>query len=121
MNAASLRGAIESQPAVDGAAGELDVGNAEGMLTSLRSADGAERWQRSVGGPVRSSPALSTDAVFVITASDAIVALSRFSALTICETGTRQSTAQATFIAAGPGAPSGLKYVLGGAGHWVRP
>ncbi len=70
-------GAIESQPAIDGAAGELYVGNAEGVLTALQSADGAERWQRSVGGPVRSTPALSTDAVFVITASDAIVALSR--------------------------------------------
>jgi len=70
-------GAIESQPAIDAASGELYVGNAEGTMASLRTADGSERWQRSVGGPVRSLPALSEDAVFVITASDAIVALSR--------------------------------------------
>ncbi len=70
-------GAIESQPAVDGAAGEIYLGNAEGTFASLRTADGSERWQRSVGGPVRSLPALSEDAVFVITASDVVVALSR--------------------------------------------
>jgi outer membrane protein assembly factor BamB len=70
-------GAIESQPAVDGTAGELYVGNAEGAFASLRTADGSERWQRAVGGPVRSRPALSEDAVFLITASDVVVALSR--------------------------------------------
>ena len=70
-------GAIEGQPVVDGEAGELYVGNAEGIVSSLRTADGTERWQKSAGGPMRSAPALSADAVYVVTASDIVVAFSR--------------------------------------------
>jgi outer membrane protein assembly factor BamB len=70
-------GSIEGQAAVDGAAGELYVGNAEGIVSALRTADGSQRWQKPAGGPIRSAPALSADAVYVATANDLIVALSR--------------------------------------------
>lgn len=70
-------GAIEGQPAVDSTAGELYVGNAEGVVAALRTADGTERWHQSAGGPMRSAPVLSADAVYLATASDIVVALSR--------------------------------------------
>lgn len=70
-------GAIEGQPAVDGDAGELYLGNAEGILYALRTADGTKRWEKPAGGPMRSAPAISADAVYVVTANDLVVALSR--------------------------------------------
>ena len=37
------------------------------------------RWRSSAGGPVRSAPVLSRDAVYVVTESDGVVAFSRAS------------------------------------------
>lgn len=70
-------GAIESAPALDAAADELYVGTEQGTVHALRASDGHLRWRDRAGGPVRQAPALTRDAVYVVTDSDQLVAFAR--------------------------------------------
>lgn len=68
---------IEGPPAIDGDRDELYVGTVGGELHALRAMDGKLRWRESVGEPIRVAPALSDDAVYVVTDTDRVVALAR--------------------------------------------
>ena len=68
---------IDSEAAVDPRTSELFFGTGEGVVVSLAAEMGNLRWQKSVGAPVRNQPVLTADAVYVVTANDVVLALSR--------------------------------------------
>ena len=68
---------VEAAPAVDLEWGEVYLASEDGMVHALRGRDGEVRWKESAGGPVRQTPVLSGDAIYVVTESDQVVALSR--------------------------------------------
>lgn len=70
-------GAIESHPAFDPDDNELYFGTEQGRFLSVRAGDGQVRWAAEVRAPVRTSPALSEDAVYVANHDDEVIALSR--------------------------------------------
>lgn len=70
-------GSIDGEPAIDSEKQELYFGNAEGWLVALHSDRGRVRWQKRIGDPIRNRPILTDDAVYVVTTTDVVVALSR--------------------------------------------
>jgi outer membrane protein assembly factor BamB len=69
-------GEVWSNPALSPDSGTLYVGSDDGRIHALDTATGATRWARSLGGPVRSSPAVGRDGlVYIGTPGGAVVAL----------------------------------------------
>lgn len=68
---------VEAAPAVDPVWGDVFLATEDGMVHALRGRTGEARWKVSAGGPVRATPLVSDDAVFVVTENDQVVALSR--------------------------------------------
>lgn len=68
---------VEAAPAVDPAWGEVFAVGEDGRIHALDGATGEARWVAEAGAPVRQPPVLAEDAVYVVTESDTIVAVSR--------------------------------------------
>ena len=68
---------VESAPAVDSGRGELFLASEDGVVHALDWRLGEKRWSKASGGPVRQTPEISEDAIFVVREDDAVVALSR--------------------------------------------
>lgn len=68
---------IHTRAALDTDADELYVGTEDGTIHALRATNGAKRWSAEAGGPVAHAPLLIHDAVYVVTSTDDVVALSR--------------------------------------------
>ena len=68
---------IEARPAIDLGEGSVYVASSDGNIHSLTWQHGDKRWVKSVGGPVRTEPVLTDDAIYVVTDDDQVVALSR--------------------------------------------
>lgn len=70
-------GAIQSQPVLDPERDELYLGTEQGEIHALRASDGELRWREAAGGPIRQTPILTADAIYVVSDSDTVTALSR--------------------------------------------
>ncbi len=68
---------IEDEAAVDPTANELFVGTENGVVHALRASDGKLLWRQSVGGPIRRRLELTADAVYAVTDTDQVAALSK--------------------------------------------
>lgn len=70
-------GGIQAAPALDSPRDELYVATEDGVLHMLTASIGVLRWRAEVGAAVSQPPVLTDDAVYVVTDSDVVVALSR--------------------------------------------
>ena len=68
---------LENEPALDPDRDELFFGTEEGRLHAIRASTGQARWRTVVGGPLRQLPLLTPDAVYVVTETDVVTAVSR--------------------------------------------
>ena len=68
---------VESAPAVDGQRGELFLASEDGVVHALGWKDGEVRWKKAAGGPVRQTPLLTDDALYIVREDDTVVAMSR--------------------------------------------
>lgn len=69
--------ALEGQPSLHAADGELYFGDEHGTLHALKAADATLRWKKKTRGPLRGRPLVVADAVYVITHNDSLVAMAR--------------------------------------------
>jgi outer membrane protein assembly factor BamB len=68
---------IEAQPVSDPARGEVYVSTVRGGVLALRGADGSQRWKAEVGASISQPGLLSSDALYVVTDEDSVIAFSR--------------------------------------------
>jgi len=68
---------VESAPAVDERRGELFLASEDGVVHALDWKHGEVRWKESAGGPVRQTPLLTEDALYLVREDDHVVAMSR--------------------------------------------
>ncbi len=68
---------VESAPAVDERRGELFLASEDGVIHALDWKHGEVRWKVPSGGPVRQTPLLTDDALYLVREDDHVVALSR--------------------------------------------
>jgi outer membrane protein assembly factor BamB len=68
---------IEAQPVTDSARNEVYVVNVRGAVFALRGQDGGLRWKADAGASVSQPGLLSSDALYLVTDEDTVVALSR--------------------------------------------
>ncbi|MFI5306791.1 MAG: PQQ-binding-like beta-propeller repeat protein [Polyangiales bacterium] len=68
---------IEAQPVVDPERNELYVSTVRGRVIALRSEDLSERYKIETGASISQAGLLSHDALYVVTDSDLVLALSR--------------------------------------------
>lgn len=68
---------VESAPAVDELRGELFLASEDGVVHALHWKQGEVRWKVPSGGPVRQTPILTDDAIYLVREDDHVVALSR--------------------------------------------
>ncbi len=71
------RSGVEAAPAVDRRYGDVFLAGEDGVVHALRGRSGEVRWKESAGGPVRRTPVIADDAVYIVTEDDKVVALSR--------------------------------------------
>lgn len=68
---------IEAAPALDPKHGDLYVAGTDGSLHALRAGDGSRLWKEGAGDAIRQAPLLTSDAVYVVTDSDRVIAFER--------------------------------------------
>lgn len=66
---------IESEVLLDSEFDHLWFGTEQGKLFSLRASDGKVHWQKKLDAPVRRTPVLREDVLFVATERDSVIAL----------------------------------------------
>jgi outer membrane protein assembly factor BamB len=71
------KAAIEAQPTVDSIRGEVYAATVTGTLIALRADDAALRWKAEAGGSITQQGLLSNDALYVVTDTDSVLAVSR--------------------------------------------
>ncbi|HEX6217896.1 MAG TPA: PQQ-binding-like beta-propeller repeat protein [Sphingomicrobium sp.] len=64
---ASVEGPVYAGLAVNARRGEVLVGSTTGRLTALAARDGAARWSVDLGAPIRATPLVSGNAIYVPT------------------------------------------------------
>lgn len=69
--------AIDGPPALDTEAGELYLVNARGVLHALNAASGELRFEAEVGASVSAPMQLTHDALYLVTDTDVVMAISR--------------------------------------------
>ena len=70
------RAGIEGGPAVDIGNGDVYVGANDGVLHALDEA-GTLRWKQDVSEPIVAAPKITAEAVYVVGASDSVIALAK--------------------------------------------
>src|SRR5262249_53097067 len=73
----NAKAAIEAQPVVDPATGDVYIATITGTLTSLRGEDLSLRWQAELGASVSQPALLTHDAVYWVGDNDLLMALAR--------------------------------------------
>ncbi|MBN1656138.1 MAG: PQQ-binding-like beta-propeller repeat protein [Deltaproteobacteria bacterium] len=68
---------IETAPAFDPRTNQLYVGTVGAEIHALNGADGSVRWRAKTPGPIRQSPLLLKDALYVVTENDSVTAFDR--------------------------------------------
>jgi outer membrane protein assembly factor BamB len=68
---------IEASPALDARANQLYVGTVGAELHALRADDGSARWRVKTSGPIRQTPLLLKDALYVVTETGVVTAYAR--------------------------------------------
>jgi outer membrane protein assembly factor BamB len=71
------RGAIESRPALDVRKNELYFATEQAVIHALAASTGELRWRVPTGGPIRNTPVLTEDAVYVVGDTDIVTAHAR--------------------------------------------
>jgi outer membrane protein assembly factor BamB len=73
----SAGSAIEAAPALDPNTGRIFIGTAGGTIDVIDSNTAKRVWRTSLEGPIRRQPLLASDAAYVVTAANSLVAMSR--------------------------------------------
>jgi outer membrane protein assembly factor BamB len=68
---------IESAAALDPKGGLLYLGTADGMLHAIDAESGERKWKVDIGFPIEGTPLLAGDALYLVSAENAVVAVSR--------------------------------------------
>jgi outer membrane protein assembly factor BamB len=71
------KAAIEAPPTVDPIRGEVYAATVTGTLIALRAENAALRWKAEAGGSITQQGLLSDDALYVVTDTDSVLAVSR--------------------------------------------